>query len=322
MSTTPPSETFKKVFEWLDEARDRFFAEYIPDNLIVPLLYHYTSAAGLTAIIETSSIFGTHINFLNDSSEVKHAYAFASATFDECKDIPFVAPAVSGKKLAEYGHEFFDSRKILCKTDAYVTSFCERGDLLSQWRGYAMEGFSIGFHALFSTEKREFLLRNQRTWPLTIGKVLYSDDDKKSKLVRILVAAIKAINKLEVSDKQEVMQHMIGVVCSMQLQTWVHSVKDKTFEEEREWRIISFQDMPDQPIKSDEGFLVRVSNGQLIPTIRLTPDDGKILPIDQIICGPNSSGELTESAVRLLLLSRGYFAFKVKTSRIPFRSKY
>jgi hypothetical protein len=303
----------------INQAHELFYRQYRPVDLITPVLYHYTTALGLVGIVESSSIYGSHISFLNDTSEVAHAYEFAEKVLEGCRNLETVE-GVSGQRIYEYGRFFFQHKQILWGEPAYVTSFCESDDLLSQWRGYAMEGFAVGFGEVFANGA--FSIRNRHVWKTTIRKVAYVDTDKRQELIRILRAAIIPTDEVPAGDGQLRLQNTIATVCSQYLQTWAHSVKDNAFSEEMEWRIISFQQPKGAPLKHDQDFLTRVSQGQLIPTIRLKAEAGRLLPITGVTCGPNSGKHLTETAVKLLLVSHGYTGDVVKTSRIPFRTRY
>jgi hypothetical protein len=272
---------------------------------------------GLIGILQSCSIYASHVHYLNDRSEGKHAIEFARNLFSATTlDAAF---GVTGEQLKGYGSFFFDSADKLWSEDAYVTSFCEDGDLLSQWRAYAMGGFAILFSPLYTDGDRRFHVRNREMWKTTIRKVIYSDDEKKSTLLGTLAAGIKANQKVA-EDKR--LENRLATLTSMQLQTWIHTVKHASFQSEREWRIISYVAPNAKPLRTSDGFLTRVAGGQLVPSIKLTPEQGKLLPVLGVKCGPNESRLLTEHAVRLLLSSHGYPADAVSTSTIPFRSRY
>ena len=64
------------------------------------------------------------------------------------------------------------------KTNIYVACFCEIGDLLSQWKGYANfgDGYSIGLRA-------SELLRTKRKFPyfnIAFRKVIYRKSEQEN----------------------------------------------------------------------------------------------------------------------------------------------
>lgn len=306
------------TLDLINRAHELWFAEHGPlPDASVPNLWHYTTAQGLTGILESCSVFGSHVRYLNDASEAKHALKFAAELLG---GLPAEgALGLDRDRLQRYGSFFFDHADVLWKEDAYVTSFCENGDLLSQWRAYAMGGFAILFAPLYSSGERDFLLRNRAIWKTTIRKVIYANEEKKNTLLKILAAGIKATEK---ADGDRGLENMIATVTSMQLQMWIHTAKHSGFEHEQEWRIISYMGPHSEPLKASDGFRTRLASGQLVPCIRLTPAQGKLLPILGVKCGPNESRKFTEKAVCLLLSSHLYPTDRVSTSAIPFRSRY
>jgi hypothetical protein len=105
------------------------------------LLYHYTDAAGLLGIISSNRLWATDASFLNDPSE--------GQLFPE-RIIAFMREKVGGltpseERIVIQIENGFN--KYPRPTHAFTISFCDDGDLLSQWRGYASfgSGYAIGF---------------------------------------------------------------------------------------------------------------------------------------------------------------------------------
>src|SRR5678816_1780308 len=49
------------------------------DRPVPPRLYHYTTPAGLLGIVENNKLWATHINYLNDATELGYARALVEA---------------------------------------------------------------------------------------------------------------------------------------------------------------------------------------------------------------------------------------------------
>lgn len=94
------------------------------------LLYHYTSLEVLWKCLENDSMYARNVRFSNDAEE----YDF-------------------GKKIV---HKFCKQKKIdvLETSQCFMICFCLENDLLSQWRGYASEGISIGFDFSYGLVKQ------------------------------------------------------------------------------------------------------------------------------------------------------------------------
>lgn len=86
-----------------------------------PYVYQYRTLESFWAIIESDSFWATNARFSNDHEEQK----------------------LGMKKIRELLGD--DAKAMESSGDCYIICFCDEGDKLSQWRGYAPEGVSIGF---------------------------------------------------------------------------------------------------------------------------------------------------------------------------------
>lgn len=86
-----------------------------------PYVYQYRSLESFWAIIESDSFWATNARFSNDQEEQK----------------------LGMRKIQELLGD--DAKAVNSLGDCYIVCFCDEGDKLSQWRGYAPEGVSIGF---------------------------------------------------------------------------------------------------------------------------------------------------------------------------------
>ena len=104
------------------------------------LLYHYTGVEGLHGILSTNKLWATDIRHLNDTQEVKQGVDRIVERLerdDIVDDLALTGKAVVIDSLRTWK----DSHPPI-----YVACFCEKSDLLSQWRGYgAGQGYAIGF---------------------------------------------------------------------------------------------------------------------------------------------------------------------------------
>lgn len=127
------------------------------------LLYHYTSESGLKGIVESGSLWATHIRFLNDYTEFRQAFRdryveVLTEAFRKGRrnDIDPVAAQVIDGVLAKRNHSAIleTIEGSAARNEIFVCSFTsslgdgfDPGDRLSQWRGYShsSQGFSLGF---------------------------------------------------------------------------------------------------------------------------------------------------------------------------------
>lgn len=96
------------------------------------LLYHYTKLDTLWKILESDSLFARNIRFSNDFNEYLTGRDTIEKFVRGLKDLNSSQRNEILKKVQENPMMYF------------MVCFCEDGDLLSQWRGYAQNGVSIG----------------------------------------------------------------------------------------------------------------------------------------------------------------------------------
>ena len=143
-------------------------------------LYHYTTAAGLSGILESKSLRATHSSFMNDEEEIHGFYDRVLPEilrpkfrkyFEEIKDKPEFKKLQGNTQFDLYLDENFTKLIQTLKVvslgfyDQYITSFtttkdpfvCEHG-LLSQWRAYGPDG---GYAIVFDTNQLDKLISGE-----------------------------------------------------------------------------------------------------------------------------------------------------------------
>ncbi len=110
-------------------------------------LHHYTQKSGMEGILRKQEIWATNVRFLNDTTEVDHgvqaAMAVAQGIINDMPDGPEASILQDHLARVQYQANFDRAN-----TDYYVTCFCEKADLLSQWRAYGGNtGYSLKFDA-------------------------------------------------------------------------------------------------------------------------------------------------------------------------------
>lgn len=147
------------------------------------LLYHYTTQEGLLGIIENQKIWASHLQYLNDASE---GQIFTRLFLDELnqrgttgsEDLLSNFRALAQLRGLTVGRQEgqiqFGRQAVLLygssafswirNQDAFVASFSEKGDLLSQWRAYSGEtgGYSIGFTRSYLKSVGVHFLENRK----------------------------------------------------------------------------------------------------------------------------------------------------------------
>ncbi len=290
----------------------------------VPPLFHYTGAHGMRGILNTDRIWASGAQHMNDWMEVVYGYDIMMSTLRQLVgsgELAFRSQPVFGDVLRAM--ELPDSPFV----DAYFAAFCEKGNLLSQWRAYAgTQGFAVEVDPLVIngelTLATKALARNLR-----LAKVEYDPERQRKgfrELINELVETVEAQHGS--SDRLHgTLAEFVRVVLS----SWAATVKHPGFEEEQEWRVI-FQPMitAEEKYHSTEEFVIRVEDYALVTHVELMPASvlkhpprqAPKLPIKSITCGPNVSMRSTVRALEILLRNNGYEGVKILKSEIPARS--
>lgn len=206
------------------------------------LLYHYTKLDTLWKILESDSLFARNIRFSNDFNE----YMTGRDTIEK-----FVSdlPDLDNPQKEEILEKIHKNPMMY-----FMVCFCEDGDLLSQWRGYAQNGVSIGMDFTggicrkrdLAQHVEEFcVLNNLRYRESEAGK----SDGKyniKGKPLSFLQMPYKVqyISKSKKSNEETEMQDILQTLYggneddSTRLLGYIPYIKDIGFREEEEYRLI------------------------------------------------------------------------------------
>ena len=259
-------------------------------------LYHYTTLEGLLGILTQKVLWATKIQYLNDSSELTKPLEVGEKIVENLIQ-DSTSLGETHKDLLESG---LKQLKFWRDVNLCVASFCEEGDLLSQWRGYGSFGsaFSVGF----KTEKIEEAI-SKNGFELVQSK--YFDEAGYSEAVdhifwSAVAESVKSYNKNPDFP-------------GMFLKT-IAGIKLKCFQEEKEWRIIS-----SQPLQNDK-LMFRLGKSMLIPYYALPLDSSSIV---EIVIGPCQHPGLVKSAINSLASKYNLMNImdidRIRVSSIPYR---
>jgi hypothetical protein len=270
-------------------------------------LYHYTTAQGLLSMIKSGHVWATESRYMNDPREFLHGAEIMLQVMNRMvkrKNPPQALLQVRGQ-VAAHIKEKFQNVRIFC------TSFCEAGDLLSQWRGYGDSGggYALGF------ESACFFGRTSSERPplRSLLRVLY-DRRQQEDLVEGWGEAV-AGGRASASSP-----HFWRFFSEALI-----SFKDPAYVEEGEWRLVQFgrawsaRKVWLHPVE------FRERKGQIVPyaDIDLSHSTGTYagkLPISEIVHGPTQDPERSGKALRLLMEQCGYTGDQVslRRSAVPF----
>jgi hypothetical protein len=258
-------------------------------------LAHYTNLAGFHGILESGQLWASNVAFLNDREELLHGVKCARGALSKI---------VSDRKLRDWSDAIRQVVKQIEEgrlPNTYAACFCEKSDLLSQWRGYG--GNEQGIGLVFDSVGIESLKTGKRSFlaPVQYGIVNGKTTLHQSLRERLVVIGQDDLSLMVDNEKQETVYNVLSEL--------IPRFKHKGFEDELEWRLV----VQHATLRSSVSF--RPNKNVLIPYIRL---GGGILPLKYVRIGPGPDQALTRRSVAQYLEAKGY-EIDVKTSNVPFR---
>jgi hypothetical protein len=184
-----------------------------------------------------------------------------------------------------------------------VVSLTTEGDLLSQWRAYGgcPSGFAIGLRA-------NHLREVAHEEGFYLAKSVYTPGDQELKIAELIEEFIERMTaSLEWSPRDE-------GGCVATATRLAGTLKDDSFAEESEWRLISKPKMA-----SEIDF--RQGRSILVPYFKFPLGSDRNAYLDSIRIGPTPHTELAVASAEMLLLKLGLAEPKEKVARtrIPYR---
>jgi hypothetical protein len=303
------------------------------------ILYHYTAADGLLGMLQSHQIWATNVRFMNDRSELDYGINLVYRVFEEDEfvgKLPLKDKPAFTKIKKNIRVMLDDAEK---KTTHFAICFCEKENLLSQWRGYGESG--SGFALGFQTERlNEFVaeprpnLKPEQMLPVILRRVIYDEYAQKDfvrSCIRAIVKSIQFDRSVKTAAQTEWLQTAPGIVVNRLLYECLVCFKHPGFYEEEEWRLIQQGRVGDQDVTRVD---FRTRSGRIVSytplAFRSAADaqprhgrDPNILPIVAITYGPTLDPGGSERALRGFLASRGYDADRivVRPSGIPFTTQ-
>ncbi len=273
-------------------------------------LYHYTTQKGLLGIIKDRQIWATHTQYLNDRREFLHAVYLVR---EEIERLLAEVPHHSAREDALSRMEATLSLPIH-GVNVCVCSFSEERDSLSQWRAYGgSSGFAVGFSSKVlraATEKQGWF----------IAPCIY-DLATQHNLVRALVEEVleEILSGPPLEDEEEdSVLRTVGGNLLPYLNRYAPILKDESFKEEREWRIIS------RPMLC-ERLVYREGKSLIVPYYKLPLcEDNQKLELHEVVIGPTPDADRSKSSLTSLIMSQevvmpGTGGTNVTVSKVPYR---
>ena len=284
-------------------------------------LYHYCSVSTFHSIIQSRSIRLSSLTLSNDTMEGK-----------------LVAKAIT--RLAErdgLGNKtILRLQELLTSLESLVDGlgFClsEEGDLLSQWRGYAADatGVSIGFsHAYlqqfsassknsgkpgFSLDRVKYTLAGHESKVEPIYQRMRKHIDNGAFSLVGLRGLLDTRSETEIDEERNRIKETFSklLLTTLELFPLLFHLKAYAFNEEKEWRLVSFFTG-----NENEECFYRTSSDRIIPcrSYDLISADQPV--IKEVVLGPKRHTPPT--IVKSFLKKNGFGDVTVRRSEASYR---
>lgn len=257
------------------------------------VLYHYTSAEGLSGIIRQKALWAKDIHKLNDRRELLHALDMASTAIQAYKPESLSTLQVNSSILMlEYIRRLKGGK-------LFVASLTEAADLLSQWRAYCPPGggFSIGFSTA--------ALSNSPDWGFfKLYPCLYNSEEQQDLIEFLVGSYIGILQGIPTIDSREMkgLSESVAFWFVGALMRVAPLLKHQSFFEEREWRLVTMspanrRPLPPQPLGADPMLYTqfRLGPGTTSPGTRFVVREVVVGPTEKPLASVDTAWKILEA---------------------------
>jgi hypothetical protein len=276
------------------------------------ILYHYTTLKGLLGIVRSCKIWATDSSFLGDRSELRALGQAISNQIAQRIERPVGNAQV---KLLVQLRDWLKDR-IENGPFLFIASFTENGNLLSQWRGYCPvgKGVSLGFNS-------DELAKSVRRDEFRIAKCIYDHKTHQAIANTVLDAFVSNTQERGEAPSNRAHPSQSFHPAFYELEEYLFTIaallKDASFAEEKEWRIISrvHSNYVEPQICYREG------SNSLIPYMEISlPTSGeRRISLSNVFVGPTPNPKEAITGVARYL-SKYASCMRVSNSMSPYRS--
>ncbi len=263
-------------------------ATTVPDWMLDPVLYHYTTVDALLSILQHNALWATHIRYMNDTSEQR-------VLWDLLRTKAKSLLADANRPNPEWLGRVLETAQDPQQTDVFAVCFSkDGGDRLSQWRGYSQgRGVSIGFNIFalrhccdsFSARWRSTAPKGSHGGALLLPVIYVGQPECDEHLDKVLSGFLT--EPAVVSEEWR--ESLSGSVSFFAANT-----KHAAFAEEKEWRIMLLDHVVPQPMK------FRTRGSMVVPYRELEFQSSIVPAIHKITIGPGPHQRENRESVKKL----------------------
>ncbi|WP_018155014.1 DUF2971 domain-containing protein [Demetria terragena] len=311
------------------------------------LVWHYTDAPGLLAILGSHTLWATSSAFLNDRQEVRLG---GEVVFRQVRELAGSLDGPWSELLTQRTARAREDGDLPSSSYYFILSASQSGDSLAMWRLYGgtQESYAIGLDpaaplGILSTTgvtasphregsdvtvtDRGELLRRVPWKPVRYQPA--AQETLVKEVVDQLPDQLDSLRDLSADgDRPGSLPEPIGDILNKLTEAML-LIKHEGFTDERETRLsLVVRQLPSAAAESDV-VRYRATAYGIAPYVAVTgvsSEDNVVvstahhLPIRAVAISPSPNGQEAETSVRHLLASRGYPDVTVSRSAIPFRA--
>ena len=269
-------------------------------------LFHYTSLEGLLGIVKHKTLWLSNVSTFNDTSELHYGGEVIMEVINEAlhSQPPGQNLAPDLEAAVEKGKRFIEH----LPSHYYAFCFCSDHDRLCQWRAYGAgaAGFEIGF----SRSRLEGYLASKR-WRVSDPMPMLYGKPRMKKAARRFISKAQAIagspeHALKGGDLDKLNDEF-----AFKLFLFPLAVKNPSFSEEKEWRII-------QVGFDQKDVKFRPHHGITLPYLELPGVPPEVFV--SVTLGPKVDPDFADEPMRLFLKCNELGHVEVRPSKIPLRA--
>ena len=289
-------------------------------------LYHYTTQTGLLGVIRSREMWVTHTQYLNDRREFVHALDLVREEIKRLAGETSQQDSPRAPCLARMRNAL---QLKVQSINVCVCSFSEAGDSLSQWRAYGSgaSGFAIGFPP-------DLVAAAAAKMQWNLAPCIY-DPAKEREVIRLLAEEVLEENLArqpfgafaglgpssagaEFDKHLEGMNHSFAWNLLPYLYRYAPILKDESFSEEREWRVIT------NPLFcTSDTFCFREGRSLVIPYSKLPLSAADLkFSLHEVVVRPTPDAERSRTSVNSFLMHEHLdkmLVDVVNISKVPYR---
>jgi len=262
----------------------------------------------MIGICSSRSLWGTHLQFTNDASELAHAWKLMLSVLADTR-----AQAQSPEQVElidEIGRAI--SSQWAVYPDFYSVSFCADRGLLGQWPGYGSMGggYAIGFETRGLVCPPSAFSQPERF----LNRVIY-EPDTQLEMLRGIADSMLALFATVDPTGEEITTVRARILAALgEVVGFAFNFKDPAWAEEQEWRGVYVL-----PSGELDGVRFRPAGGVAVPyeSMEMGAVGDERLPIREVVLGPSVDAETARKSLEMLLASSGYSDVEIRVSAVP-----